>query len=210
MSEFATSSGYSEVAEPYWARLLLYRLETGPDPVWDPTEENLLAALRSSRFVIQDRATLNGIVRALEAEDWGDEGKNLRVRTRIGLFSFCARLMYISRQALCEAYLVLSVPNLDEETLRTFNAVLDTDTRAPLYQTFLVTSRNRLQGLAPGPSTRHLIQPSPASHRLNVREAVQAIIEPSPLEWMDDDDQTFDAQYVHRSLNEISNRFERQ
>lgn len=80
LSSFAIAAGFPEVAEAHWSRLLLYRLENGPDLSWEPIELGLTTSLRSSGLTPRNHADFLAIVRALHAEDWADEGNSLRVR----------------------------------------------------------------------------------------------------------------------------------
>lgn len=48
-----------------------------------------------------------------------------------------------------------------------------------------------------------------ASRQL-ARDAVEVIIEPHVLEWMDDDDSQTDIEFILRALAEVDNRFEKQ
>ncbi|KAI0720384.1 hypothetical protein C8T65DRAFT_10618 [Cerioporus squamosus] len=49
-----------------------------------------------------------------------------------------------------------------------------------------------------------------AAWRQAVREAVQAIVNPHVLDWMDDDDSLGEADVISRALQEIDERFERE
>ena len=79
LSTFCVSSGFPELAESCWTRLVLFRVESGPDSNWDKLDVSLAASARISRMTPRNRADFYAIARALGAEDWGEEGDSLRV-----------------------------------------------------------------------------------------------------------------------------------
>ena len=79
LTTFCVANGFPESAETYWTRMLLFRLENGPDPCWDKLDASLVTTLRTSRLAPRNIADLYAIARALQVEDWTDEGNSLRV-----------------------------------------------------------------------------------------------------------------------------------
>ena len=79
LTTFCVANGFPESAETFWTRILLFRLENGPDPNWDKLDASLATTLRASRLAPRNIADLYAIARALQVEDWTDEGNNLRV-----------------------------------------------------------------------------------------------------------------------------------
>lgn len=79
LAEYTTFAGLYDVAESYWTKLILYRLENGPDPAWDKLDEGLAASLRSSSLTPRDLVTLSMVIKEMRQEQWGDEGHALRV-----------------------------------------------------------------------------------------------------------------------------------
>ena len=80
LSAFASSMGFPDIAEFYWTKLVLYLLEIGPDPDWTKIGTSLLDSLRSSQAVFRNQTTFYEITRALQDEEWGEDGASLRVR----------------------------------------------------------------------------------------------------------------------------------
>ena len=108
-------------------------------------------------------------------------------------------------QVLCEAYLVLFVPSLDQDTLRNVNALLNTEEGASSFTDLLKAAKERLVVLEnPG----SMLDEATLSRRALARKAVQAIVEPHVLQWMDDDDSLTDVDFIRRVLDEINGRFE--
>ena len=79
LSELAISVGLPDVAEPYWARFLMCRLEAGPDSVWAKVDSGLAVALRSSEMHPRNMDVFHSVVRCLQEEEWGEDGDSLRV-----------------------------------------------------------------------------------------------------------------------------------
>lgn len=76
------------------------------------------------------------------------------------------------------------------------------------FEVLLTATDKRLQELSTAQSEgANLDVPS---QRVLARDAVQAIIEPHVVEWMDDDDSLTDAEFITRALAEVDSRFERQ
>ncbi len=73
------ANGFPESAETYWTRMLLFRLEHGPESCWDKLDTSLVTTLRASRLSPRNIADLYAISRALQVEDWTEEGNSLRV-----------------------------------------------------------------------------------------------------------------------------------
>lgn len=79
LAAFTASAGECDVAESYWTKFVLYRMESGPDPIWDKLDKELAASLRSTNLAVRDLVTLYAVVKELQQEQWGDEGDALRV-----------------------------------------------------------------------------------------------------------------------------------
>ena len=79
LATFCVANGFPESAETYWTRMLLFRLENGPDPCWDKLDASLATTLRTSRLAPRNTADLYAIARASQVEDWTNEGNSLRV-----------------------------------------------------------------------------------------------------------------------------------
>ncbi|KAI0375921.1 hypothetical protein BV20DRAFT_25069 [Pilatotrama ljubarskyi] len=80
MLAFATTYGFDPVASSCWTRLLLYRIERGPDDEWEQTDRQLTASLRSSSgFSLSNSADFLSLLAALQERD--DMSESLRVRT---------------------------------------------------------------------------------------------------------------------------------
>lgn len=84
LSVLASSIGVPDLAEPYWSRLLLCRLEVGPDPVWERVDSALADSLRSSKMSPQNLESFYSVVRWMQEEDWGEEGDTIRVTSSAG------------------------------------------------------------------------------------------------------------------------------
>lgn len=102
---------------------------------------------------------------------------------------------------------MLFVPSLDESALHNISALLKTEANPPSFPDILNAVNDRLlvlqnPDLANGKTVR--------SQRDLAREAVQAIVEPHVLDWMDDDDSLTEVAFIRRALDEISRRFEDQ
>ncbi|TBU47261.1 hypothetical protein BD309DRAFT_856414 [Dichomitus squalens] len=102
---------------------------------------------------------------------------------------------------------MLFVPSLDHETLRNVNALLNTETSPPSYANLLKAVNDRLVILE---NPEGVLNKATLSRRALAREAVQAIVEPHVLQWMDDDDSLTDVDFIRRALDEINRRFEEQ
>ena len=86
--------------------------------------------------------------------------------------------------------------------------MLDTETKGAMYATLLTALNNRLQ---PPPMVQDggvVISPD-GSWRSRAREAVQTVVNPHVLDWMEDDEGTSDALIIERALSTIQNRFQR-
>lgn len=79
MSTLATAYGFEAVAASCWTRLLLYRIESGPNSAWDKAERTMTATLRSSGFSPPDHADFQPLLKGLQRGDWEDGGESLRV-----------------------------------------------------------------------------------------------------------------------------------
>ena len=108
------------------------------------------------------------------------------------------------QKVLCEAYITLFVPNIGEDSLRHAITSLNTDGKKAQYEKFLQTGLDRLRSKQSLPSSL----PAARSWKVLARQAVSEIIEPSVLDWMDDDSHTVDAEYIHRCLSELNRRYE--
>lgn len=102
---------------------------------------------------------------------------------------------------------MLFVPSLDESALRNINALLKTEPGAPSFPNILNAVNNRLLVLE-NPNLAN-DKPEPSQRDL-AREAVQTIVEPHVLDWMDDDGSLTEVDFIRRALDEINRRFEDQ
>ena len=89
--------------------------------------------------------------------------------------------------------------------------MLDTETKGTMYATLLTALNNRLQ---PPPMVQDggvVISPG-GSWRSRAREAVQTVVNPHVLDWMEDDadDAPPDTALIHRALEEIATRYEKE
>lgn len=205
LSSFAASTEFPEFAEAYWSKLLRYRLETGPDIAWEGIESDLAADLRASKLNPRNRADLLAVVQVLHAEEWAEEGSSLRVQPFNRVITPQSTLTY-SWQDLCEAYVTLFVPSLDQETLCHINGLFDTEAKRPFYQSLLEIMGSRLQNLQ-GPVQE---APTTTARRILAQEAVNKVIEPRVLDWMDDDGNIDDTDFIRRCLSEVDDRFEKE
>ena len=80
LTTFLSSVGLSDSAEPYWSRLLLYRMDAGPDPGWEKADAILIDSLQRVRMAPRNLDAFYMIARSLQVEEWDDDGDQLRVR----------------------------------------------------------------------------------------------------------------------------------
>ncbi|KAI1796128.1 hypothetical protein LXA43DRAFT_880633 [Ganoderma leucocontextum] len=102
---------------------------------------------------------------------------------------------------------MLFVPSLDDSTLRNISALLKTEASAPSFPNILNAVNARLLELENPDLANDKTKPS---RRDLARGAVQAIVEPHVLDWMDDDDSLTEVDFIRRALDEINRRFEGQ
>ncbi len=102
---------------------------------------------------------------------------------------------------------MLFVPSLDESTLRNISALFKTEASAPSFPNILNAVNVRLLALENPDLANAKTKPS---QRALAREAVQTIVEPHVLDWMDDDDSLTEVNFIRRALDEIDRRFEDQ
>lgn len=83
-----------------------------------------------------------------------------------------------------------------------------TETKASSYTTLLNAVNDQLHGSA---ATQDVNAATPTfSWRGRARDAVQVIVNPHVMDWMDDDDSLPDIAFIQRSLHEINHRFEQE
>lgn len=83
------------------------------------------------------------------------------------------------------------------------------DDASTSYDALLTAVDKRLQELSSSHQDKEARSDVRASRQL-ARDAVEVIIEPHVLEWMDDDDSLTDIEFILRALAEVDNRFEKQ
>lgn len=80
IAALAITWGFESIAATCWTRLLLYRIEHGPDDEWTKAERAMTAALRSAQFSPPNYADFKTLLRALQAAEWDESSSSLQVR----------------------------------------------------------------------------------------------------------------------------------
>ncbi|KAK7696226.1 hypothetical protein QCA50_000879 [Cerrena zonata] len=100
-------SYFGELASYMKYKLLLRRIQVGPQPYWDSVDEKLCEIYRSPSRVTSNVGEVQSIVNSLPSETWGDAGAPLR--------------------ALVSVYLVASIPHLPEPALRDLREIFSSE-----------------------------------------------------------------------------------
>ena len=103
------------------------------------------------------------------------------------------------------------MPSLDADILRHVSTLLRTSPKTPSCTSFLQAVDERLGALS---NIQDVIMATststPTAWRVLVRDAVQAIVNPHVLDWMEDGDALGETDIIRRALQEIDERFERE
>ena len=79
MTPCATVYGFDAVAASCWTKLLLYRIEKGPEEHWDKVERDLAIVLRASKLCPSSHSDFRAILKAMQDAVWDDSSQPLRV-----------------------------------------------------------------------------------------------------------------------------------
>ncbi|TFK43883.1 hypothetical protein BDQ12DRAFT_199518 [Crucibulum laeve] len=179
-------------ALPY--RLLQKRLDGGPRPGWSIVDGPLITLLSSDTDSRPSRADVLASIKAWRTQQWGEEESTIRP----------LMLTYLRR--------TLAHTNRDDLLM-----IRDEMSNIDLFQdnaVFLVELEDRLEKLSETSlcpeklSTGHLFS-KPSRWKRCVREAVEEIVTPESVSWMEDDDESNEQEFATRALGEIQDRFER-
>lgn len=116
-------------------------------------------------------------------------------------------------QALASTYLQAALPGLDEATIEELSAFLKENEVHESYRKLLqALEKNTVETAVQSAESRLLktqIADDPSEWRRGLKDVVQSIIEPDDLNWMEDEEDLDDVQFVERALADIESRFER-
>ncbi|CCL98247.1 uncharacterized protein FIBRA_00241 [Fibroporia radiculosa] len=173
------------------SRLFTVRLQAGPSEAWEAFDAAFKDVVEVPFAISTSQPDVTQIGLLLRAEKWGDAGETLR--------------------ALSQQYLIQIVSILDKQSVDFIIGALGADNKKGTYAALLAKLDDRqasLKKAADGTDVSAPIEgvPGPGWREL-FKSNVQAIIEPTQLAWMDDDDSLSDEQFITRAFHEMNDRF---
>lgn len=194
------STGFKGALGNMIYRLLLYRLQEGPRTGWENVDNALRNVFEAKLSIMAPKQNILAALDVLRTENWGEEGKGLRVGN-----SSC--LVYgpqlIAFQSLIISFFRHCLPLLDADTLQAIVNVVRTNGNVENAEDLL--SYNVSQDAR---AIRDVEEELLTPWRQEVKQSVQDIIVPDEVDWMEDDDMINES-YADRALDTIRDRFTR-
>ena len=113
-------------------------------------------------------------------------------------------------QAIASAFIIAAVPHLDEELLQEVRELVQDGGQQARYPSLLEALEKRAKAALTRPKSAK--DSSLDRWRHQVRAIVQRVVQPDNLDWMEDDadDAPPDTALIHRALEDIATRYEKE